>query len=287
MVLKNKDGLETTSHEDKAAIIWEAFKERMGSSEFTDIYYDLDDLIQPMDNLEDLTTPFSKEQIDSIVKNLQSRKSPGPDGFNSDFIKKCWGVVSADFYELCHGFYHHRICLQSINNSFIVLIPKTLSPSFVSDCRPISLLNIQDCLAWSFEYLHLCHLSKKEMVILKLDFEKVFDKVEHEVIIRMLRHKGFPTKLITWIESILKSGISAALLNGTPGKVFQCKRGVRQGDPLSPLLFVLAADLLQSIINKASYMGQLKLPINMGYTTDFLVVQYADDTLLIMEAYPL
>jgi hypothetical protein len=118
MVLKHKDGLEKTSHEDKAAIIWEAFKERMGSSEFTYIYYDLADLVQPVDNLEDLTIPFSKEEIDTTVKKLQSGKSPDSNGFNSDFIKKCWGVVSADFYELCHGFYHHKIYLQSINNSF-------------------------------------------------------------------------------------------------------------------------------------------------------------------------
>jgi hypothetical protein len=62
---------------------------------------------------------------------------------------------------------------------------------------------------------------------------------------------------------------------------------VRQGDPISPLLFVLPADLLQSIINKASHMGLLKLPIKVGYITDFPVVQYADDTLLTMEACPL
>jgi retron-type reverse transcriptase len=54
--------------------------------------------------------------------------------------------------------------------------------------------SIQDCLAWSFEFLHLCHKSKKEMVILKLDFEKVFDKVEHDAIVQVMRHKGFSHK---------------------------------------------------------------------------------------------
>jgi hypothetical protein len=103
----------------------------------------------------------------------------------------------------------------------------------------------------------------KEMIILKLDFEKAFDKVEHEVIIRMLSHEGFPCKWIKWIESIMKSGTSATLLNGTPGKIFHCKREVRQGDPLSPLLFVSTADLLQSIINKDVQIGLLKLPINV------------------------
>jgi hypothetical protein len=125
------------------------------------------------------------------------------------------------------------------------------------------------------------------MAIVKLDFKKAFDTIEHEVIIRILRHKGFPARWGDWIQGILKSGTYAALLSGTPGKVFHCRRGVRQGDPLSPLLFVLAADLLQSRINKARNLDILRLPLEVGYTSYFLIIQYANDTLLIMEASPL
>jgi hypothetical protein len=104
--------------------------------------------------------------------------------------------------------------------------------------------SIQDCLAWSFEYLHLCHQSRKELVILKLDFEKAFDKIEHEVITLMMRQKGLPERWIDWISSILSSGTLVVLLNSVPSKVFHCQRGIRHGDPLSPLPFVVAADLL-------------------------------------------
>jgi hypothetical protein len=140
---------------------------------------------------------------------------------------------------------------------------------------------IQDCLTWSLEYLHLCHQSKKEIIILKLDFEKAFDRMEHSAMLQLVR--GFGDTWVKWLQSIFESGTSSILLNGVPGKRFHCKRGVRQGDPLSPLLFVLVADFLQTLINKAKDQGQLRLPIPCNSDRFFAIVQYADDTLIIME----
>lgn len=83
---------------------------------------------------------------------------------------------------------------------------------------------------------------------------------------------------------MLESGESSVLLNGIPRKPFLCKRGVRQGDPLSPLLFVLIVDPLKSIVNKAWNIGILKHPPIDSFGGDFPIVQYADDTLLILPA---
>jgi hypothetical protein len=93
---------------------------------------------------------------------------------------------------------------------------------------------IQDCLAWPFEYIHQCQQSKQKIVIIKLDFTKAFDTIEHNSIILMMKHLGFNDKWTNWVSNILSSATTSILLNGVPGKNLICKRGVRQGSQCLP-----------------------------------------------------
>jgi hypothetical protein len=316
-MLKDSDGRVVNDHDEIAALLWSSYRDRMGNSEGINMQFDLPRLINRIQGLEENSQPFLQEEIELVLKQMPPDNSPGPDGFTGLFLKRCWPIIKQDFFKLVQDFHEGTLQLQNINESFITLFPKVHSPESVNDYRPISLTNaclkfltklvanrlqqrilscvhknqygfiksrtIQDCVAWTFEYLYQCHASKKPVVIMKLDFAKAFDTIEHEAIIQVMRHMGFDSKTIQWVKDILSSGTSKILLNGVPGKQFFCKRGVRQGDPLSPILYVLGSELLQIVINDALAQGLLSLPIEVG-DPDFPIVQYADDTLLILPA---
>jgi hypothetical protein len=139
-MIRDNTGRELLNHEEKADFIWLSFKERLGTLEFNGLNIDLDSLVNPSDNLDRLQEEFTKEEI-KIIKDLPSHKSPGPDGFNCEFLKKCWPLIADEFYDLCKDFSDGEVCLRSINSSFITLIPKKDCPVNIEDFRPISLLN--------------------------------------------------------------------------------------------------------------------------------------------------
>jgi hypothetical protein len=122
---------------------------------------------------------------------------------------------------------------------------------------------------------------KKPIIVLKLDFQKAFDSIHWEAIFHTMSVIGFPPKWIGWVRELLKTSQAQMIINGHTGKKFKIQRGVGQGDPLSPYIFIIVADILQQMFRKAYDSGFLKHPIQQG--SPYPALQYADDTLLIIQ----
>ncbi|XP_071690820.1 uncharacterized protein [Rutidosis leptorrhynchoides] len=124
---------------------------------------------------------------------------------------------------------------------------------------------------------------KKHGLIFKVDFEKAFDSLNWDYLLEVMICMGFGTKWCKWISSCLKSATIFILINGSPTSEFNLKRGVRQGDPLSPFIFIIAAEGLNILTKLAVERGMYK-GVEVG--RDKVVIshlQYADDTIFFGE----
>jgi hypothetical protein len=139
--------------------------------------------------------------------------------------------------------------------------------------------SISEIFVYAADLLSCCFKRKVPTVVLKLDFKKAFDSVEWESLASILRARGFDDRWCDWIDCVLRTGKTTIMLNGVPGRWITCRRGLRRGDPISPYLFIIVADVLQRLIQKASTNGDLCHPLNQ--TLPCPVLQYANDTLIL------
>lgn len=92
-------------HAGKEALIYQSFKERMGKTGEFQMKFDLPNVMKHSVDLDQLTKPFTKDEIDSVIKEMPADIAPGPDGSNGLFLKSCWNIIKEDFYQLCFQFY--------------------------------------------------------------------------------------------------------------------------------------------------------------------------------------
>jgi hypothetical protein len=139
--LETEEGRSVYEHSEKASLLLEEYNHRMGSTTNPTMLFDLTQLVQTGDSLDEMSRPFSIEDIDSVIKQMAADKAPGPDGFNGFFLKSCWEIVKKDFYNLCFDFFNGYLDLQSINNSHITLIPKTNHPTTTINDQTLYVFN--------------------------------------------------------------------------------------------------------------------------------------------------
>ncbi|PNY14484.1 cysteine-rich receptor-like protein kinase, partial [Trifolium pratense] len=243
----------------------------------------------------DLVQPFTGVEIEDVVKAANGTKSPGPDGLVFAFIKSFWALMKYEVRIMFDQFHGNECLPKSLLSYFVTLIPKVNSPQALSEFRPISLLGClykkKPCgrgggLVAVNEIIDWAKKNRESFLIFKVDFEKAYDSVDWGFLDYILRRFGFSDKWRAWMRACVCSGSMSALVNGSPTEEISIKRGLKQGDPLAPHLFLLVAEGLGALMRKAVEIGRFK-PYCIGRERERFSVsllQYADDTLCIGEA---
>ena len=262
-----------------------------------------------------LQNDLSDFEIETAISQMAKGKAPGPDGLSVEFYTRCWPIVKHDFVNLLNQMYS----IQSIDNrtksGFITLIYKKGPQTKISNYRPISLLNYDlkiftKCLTNRLkpfmsnlshenqyakpgkQIFSIANLlrdlwwdasdSKIDAYFVSLDFKKAFDSTDQHWLSRVLHKMNFPTKFIRTVNSLNKDANVRVLVNGfRTGKV-PINKGVRQGDPLSLYLFLLAVEPLVATINNDKRIEGL----GKGRKRNVKCPSYADDLTLTLVGSP-
>ena len=218
-------------------------------------------------------------------------------------------------------FFEHNKFVRNLNSTFLVLIPKKENAVDIKDFRPISLVGglykvlakvlanrlkrvvgqvvstaqnafvegrqILDAVLIANEAVDALLKRKEKGLICKLDIEKAYDHLNWNFLLGVMEKMGFGRKWLNWIKWCISTTTFSVLVNGTPSGFFRSSRGLRQGEPLSPYLFVLGMEALSGLIERAVQGGFLSGCYIGRRNGEGMVVShllYADDTLLFCRA---
>eukprot|EP00253_Pinus_taeda_P009834 PITA_09834 len=231
-----------------------------------------------------LLCPTDLQEVENVVRQLKAGKAPGSDGFTSNFFHNFWDLIKLELWQVVEELRTLCWMYPGLNATFIALIPKEEESNTLDKYRPITLYNIiykivskiiatrlklllpliilpeqsgyaegrqiTDGIILTHEIIHSLRQSKKPGMLLKIDLSKAFDSLSCVYIQKVLNAFGFDPASIRWVFSLLSSFFSV-LINGIPSPTFRPSRGIRQGDPFSPFLFVIMADGLGRSIKSA------------------------------------
>lgn len=260
-----------------------------------------------------------EQEIKSALFNIHPDKAPGPDGFSACFFQSNWEVIKTAFVTEIQRFFRSGLMPTTTNVTYVRLIPKITGAKLVSDYRPIALCNvfykiitkiisirlkpilgniisesqsafvpgraISDNVLITHEILHsLKNLEAKIRcsMAVKTDMSKAYDRLEWNFIRLVLTRFGFSPVVVDWIlQCVSTVSFSFLINNSVYGSVIP-SRGIRQGDPLSPYIFILCGEVLSGLCAQAQRSGHLT-GLQMGTGAPRINhLLFADDTIFFL-----
>ncbi|CAM8980230.1 unnamed protein product [Rhodiola kirilowii] len=264
-----------------------------------------------------LMSPYTEYEIKVALFQLYPYKAPGIDGYPAGFFQRFWNVIKVDFSDACFSVLNGGITPPRINDTLIVLIPKQRSAMRMEDYRPISLTSvisktvakvivnrlqlilpeiispaqsafikgrlITDNFLIAHEIAHFIRNTRngnKSYGSLKLDMSKAYDRVEWRYLKMVMLQFGFEERWVNMIMNYVSSVRYAICINGEITTFFDPERGLRQGDPLSPYLFILCSEWLSHSLSKLQVQRSIE-GIKVSRAAPLVThLMFADDCLL-------
>ena len=256
---------------------------------------------------------LSFKECGESLKLMKNGKSPGSDGFTVDFYKFFWNDIGAFVFRSLYFGYETGHFSQFQTQGVITCIPKeNKDRRYMSNWRPISLLNTDLKIASAaianrfkqvlggimsdtqkgfmkdrfmgentrllYDLMHYLEENDMDGLLLLVDFEKALDSIEWKFLQKALNSFNFGPSICKWFETFYVDSKSCVINNGHISNFFNLERGCRQGDPLSPYLFIIGVELLSLQIK-----SNPKIKGALVNDTESLISQYADDTFLVLD----
>ncbi|XP_062075488.1 uncharacterized protein LOC133779554 [Humulus lupulus] len=312
------DGQINDKFEDVVAHFLNHFQSIMGSHSTTSAPIQRECFIHggilSLDQQLSLMKPFTKKDVEAAMFSINSIKSSGPDGYGSGFFKVMWKDLGEEISDAILGFFDHGVLPAELNSTTLSLISKVDTPTKAVEYRPIACCNtLYKCIskmlcgrltkvlsllinqnqgAFVKDRL-LAHniLIFQDIIkgykrknispryVMKIDLSKVYDTIDWQFLEDILNAYCFPSRFIPWVMIYLKGTSYTIFMNGRLQGSFIGRKGLRQGDPISPLLFVLVMEYLTRLLIQVSYRKDFRFHPNCK-KLKLVCLCFADDLVL-------
>ena len=255
--------------------------------------------------------PVTEIELDRAQQKANSNKAPGPDGLPIEFYRTFWEYIKQDLLDMYNCNFDNGAMSDSQQTAILKLLFKKGDATLLTNWRPISLLNTDYKLLAAimaarlkavlstvihvdqtcgvpertiyeniFRLRDMCYhaiITNSDLILINLDQEKAFDSVDRQFLIRVLQQMNFGPSFINWINVLYANTTCRVINNGWSSDTIFLRRGVRQGCPLSPLLYVVFVEVLAIAIRNNSLIQGIKIP---GLRQESKITLYADDATL-------